>query len=137
MKVKNLSRVINYLFLIIIAAALGILSRKYGSFLPEFFATYTGDTMWAFALYFLLSLFLLKRSFSFRFWLTCLIALIDEFSQFYHAPWIDKLRNTTIGALVLGSTFIWTDLLCYLAGAVLAVIVDYSFIRTKDYSVGR
>ena len=67
MKTKKFSRVINYLILIIVAAVLGILSRKYGSVLPEFLATYTGDTMWAFALYFLLSLFLLKRSFSFRF----------------------------------------------------------------------
>lgn len=137
MKTKKFSRVINYLILIIVAAVLGILSRKYGSVLPEFLATYTGDTMWAFALYFLLSLFLLKRSFSFRFWLTCLIALIDELSQFFHTPWLDELRSTTVGALVLGNTFVWTDLLCYLAGAVLAVIVDYVFIRTRDYQVGR
>ncbi len=137
MKRKNLNRVINYLFLIAIAAAIGILSRKYGSFLPEFLARYTGDTMWAFALYFLLSLFLLKRSFSFRFWLTCLISLLIELSQYYHAPWIDKLRSTLVGALILGSTFVWTDLLCYLAGAVLAVVVDYAFIRTKDYQLRR
>ncbi|MBC8315169.1 MAG: DUF2809 domain-containing protein, partial [Bacteroidetes bacterium] len=57
MKTKKFSRVINYLILIIVAAVLGILSRKYGSVLPEFPASYTGDTMWAFALYFLLSLF--------------------------------------------------------------------------------
>ena len=137
MKTKNFSRIIYYLLLIIVAALLGILSRKYDSVLPEFLALYTGDTMWAFALYFLLSLFLLKRSFNFRFWLTCLIALIDEFSQLFHNPWLDELRSTTIGALVLGNTFVWTDLLCYLAGAVLAVIVDYVFIPTREYQVGR
>ncbi|MBC8436067.1 MAG: DUF2809 domain-containing protein, partial [Bacteroidetes bacterium] len=57
MKTKNFSRIIYYLLLIIVAALLGILSRKYDSVLPEFLALYTGDTMWAFALYFLLSLF--------------------------------------------------------------------------------
>ena len=137
MKVKNITRVINYLILIVVAACLGILSRIYGTILPDFLARYTGDAMWAFALYFLLSLFLLKRSFGFRFWLTCLISLMIELSQYYHAPWIDKLRSTMVGALILGSTFVWTDLLCYLAGAVLAIIVDYSFIRTKDYQLRR
>ena len=131
MKSKNLSRLFNYLLLIIFAAAIGILSRKYSSLLPDFIAAYTGDTAWSFALYFLLSLFLLKKSFAFRFYLTCLIAFVDELSQLYHAPWIDGLRNTTIGALVLGNTFIWTDLLCYLAGAILAVVVDYAFIKTR------
>jgi hypothetical protein len=28
-----------------------------------------------------------------------------EFSQLYHAPWIDTIRAARIGALVLGSTF--------------------------------
>ena len=137
MKGKNLSRIINYLLLIIVGAALGILSRKYGSILPEFLASYTGDTLWAFALYFLLSLFLLKRSFSLRFWLTCLISLMIELSQYYHAPWIDEIRGTLVGALVLGNTFVWTDLICYLVGAILAVVVDYTFIRTKEYQIRR
>lgn len=131
MKVKNTSRVINYLILIFLAACLGILSRKYGTILPEFIASFTGDTMWAFALYFVIALFSLKRSFSFKFFWTCLLSALDELSQLYHAPWIDELRNTIVGALVLGNTFVWTDLLCYLAGAVLAVILDYTFIKTR------
>lgn len=131
MKAKNLSQVFNYLILIIVASVLGILSRTYGSILPDLVARYAGDTMWAFALYYVIALFSLKRTFSFRFILTLILSALDEFSQLYHAPWIDEIRHTTIGALVLGNTFIWTDLLCYLAGAVLAVIVDYAFIKTR------
>ncbi|NQV02092.1 MAG: DUF2809 domain-containing protein [Bacteroidia bacterium] len=131
MKAKNTGRVINYLILIAVAAFLGILSRTYGTILPEFVASYAGDTMWAFALYYVIALLALKSSFSFKFFWTCILSAIDEFSQLYHAPWIDELRNTTVGALTLGNTFVWTDLLCYLAGAVLAVIVDYTFVKTR------
>lgn len=33
-----------------------------------------------------------------------------EFSQLYHAPWLDTIRMTTPGRLVLGSTFNGPDL---------------------------
>ncbi|MBN1198234.1 MAG: DUF2809 domain-containing protein [Bacteroidales bacterium] len=131
MKAKNLSQVFNYLILIIVAAVLGILSRSYGSFLPDLIARYAGDTLWAVALYFVIALFSLKRTFSFRFFLTLILSAVDEFSQLYHAPWIDEIRHTTVGALVLGNTFVWTDLLCYLAGATVAVIIDYTFVKTR------
>ncbi|MBE0646342.1 MAG: DUF2809 domain-containing protein [Bacteroidales bacterium] len=131
MKAKNSSQIINYLILIVIASCLGILSRMYGSILPDVVASYAGDTMWAFALYFVIALFSLKRTFGFRFLLTLILSFIDEFSQLYHAPWVDGIRNTTVGALLLGNTFVWSDLLCYLAGAVMAVVVDYTFIKTR------
>ena len=36
-------------------------------------------------------------------------ATLIEFSQLYHAPWIDSVRETRLGALVLGSVFNWPD----------------------------
>jgi hypothetical protein len=124
MKAKTLRAVFKYVILIGVAAVLGILSRKYGTILPGFLAKYSGDTLWAFALYFFISLFTLKRSPRFRFLCTCILSALDELSQLYHAPWIDSVRSTAAGALVLGNTFVWSDLLCYLAGAVLALGID-------------
>ncbi len=43
-------------------------------------------------------------------------AFVVELSQLYHAPWIDSIRQTTLGGLVLGFGFLWTDLLCYSVG---------------------
>jgi hypothetical protein len=43
-----------------------------------------------------------------------------EFSQLYQAPWIDALRATLPGRLVLGSTFNWPDLPAYATGMGLA-----------------
>ena len=45
-------------------------------------------------------------------------------SQLYHAPWIDAIRDTLPGALVLGYGFLWSDLACYAAGVALGAGVE-------------
>ena len=45
-----------------------------------------------------------------------LFSVAIEFSQIYQADWINALRKTTLGALVLGSGFAWLDMLYYLFG---------------------
>lgn len=52
------------------------------------------------------------------------VSVAVECSQLYHAPWIDAIRDTRFGALVLGSGFLWTDLLCYAVGVVIAATID-------------
>ena len=47
-----------------------------------------------------------------------------EISQLYHALWIDAIRATTLGGLVLGFVFLWSDILCYTVGVLLGIIVD-------------
>lgn len=34
---------------------------------------------------------------------------VIEFSQLYHAEWIDQIRDTSLGGLVLGYGFLWSD----------------------------
>lgn len=47
-----------------------------------------------------------------------------EFSQLYQAPWINEVRHTLFGRLVLGEGFLWSDLLCYLVGIGMGLIID-------------
>ena len=47
-----------------------------------------------------------------------------ELSQLYHAPWIDSIRHTTLGGLILGFGFVWSDLVCYALGVGLGVLVE-------------
>ena len=95
---------------------LGLASRKLAPSLPPFVAAYAGDTLWALTVF-------LGTGILFPRWPTrrvgtaaLLFAFLIELSQLYHAPWIDAIRETTPGALVLGYGFLWTDLLCYAAG---------------------
>ncbi len=54
-------------------------------------------------------------------------AYLIEVSQLYQANWIVAIRNTTLGSLVLGHGFLWSDLVCYTVGIGLAFLLDRYF----------
>jgi hypothetical protein len=56
--------------------------------------------------------------------LAMILSLAVELSQLYHAPWIDSIRQTTLGGLILGFGFLWSDLACYAVGVGLGVILE-------------
>lgn len=95
----------------------GLASRsRLAPCLPAFVAAYAGDTLWALTVFLCLG-FVFR---GLRPWLVALAALIISFSveasQFYQADWINAIRSTHVGALLLGAGFKWSDLLCYTAG---------------------
>jgi len=98
------------------AIALGLASRRFGDGLPPFLAAFAGDTLWA------LLVFAIAGSLSPRaaMWVraagSLAFAIAIECSQLYHAEWLDAVRATAPGALVLGSGFLWSDFACYAAG---------------------
>lgn len=47
-----------------------------------------------------------------------------EFSQLHQAPWLDAIRATVAGKLVLGNAFHWVDLAAYLMGIALGVLAE-------------
>jgi hypothetical protein len=46
-----------------------------------------------------------------------------EISQQYHTPWLDAVRSTTVGHLVLGSGYDPRDFVAYAAGVLIAVLL--------------
>jgi len=114
------NRVLYAIVLVAIVAA-GLASRRFGAHLPAFVATYAGDTLWASMVFAGLGL-LFPRAATRTLAIAALaFAVADEISQLYHAPWIDAIRATRLGALVLGYGFLWSDLACYTVGALGAV----------------
>ena len=90
---------------------------------------YGGDALWALMVFVGFGFLLPRAS-------TLVVALLAltfswgvEFSQLYHAPWIDAVRATLPGKLVLGNTFNWPDLLAYALGIALGVLVEW---RLRD-----
>ena len=47
-----------------------------------------------------------------------------EFSQLYHANWINQIRTTLLGRYTLGQGFLWMDILAYTFGACMAFIIE-------------
>ncbi len=118
--------------LIGLAAVLGIGSRRHASSLPGFVEAYAGDTLWALAAFLGIGLALPRAST----WRVALLAMIFstlvELSQLYHAGWIDAIRRTAPGGLILGSGFVWSDLVCYAVGVGSGVALESGFRPTPN-----
>lgn len=112
-----------------IALLTGLASRKYHYYLPQFLAEYAGDTLWALMLYFMVSTLLAGRPIAVRASISLALAFLVEISQLYHAPWIDSIRETTLGGLVLGFGFLWSDLVCYFVGIMLGSAIEWGIRR--------
>jgi hypothetical protein len=52
----------------------------------------------------------------------CLVTFGLEFLQLYQAPWIQALRKTLPGRLILGNGFTWEDFPCYVVGSAIAYL---------------
>ena len=113
-----------YLALIAIVIALGLASRKYRPELPEIIGEFAGDTLWALMVFLGIGFLLPGLSTLRTAALALLFAFAIETSQLYHAPWIDSIRATTLGHLVLGDTFVWSDFACYVAGVAIGAFGD-------------
>ena len=111
----------------IFVIALGLASRRFPGLLPTIFRKYPGDVLWALMVYFGLGFFRKSASILSLAVLALSISYLDEFSQLYQAPWINTIRSTTFGHLVLGSTFSWQDILSYTIGVSFGVLLEISF----------
>jgi hypothetical protein len=78
--------------------------------------------------YFICRFLFIHKKTKFVILVSLLFCFSIEFSQLYKAPWIENLRHTLFGRLVLGDTFLWGDLLCYMAGIVIGVFIEKVFL---------
>jgi len=115
---------IAYLIAIVITISLGLASRRWSTLLPSFVAQNAGDILWAMMVYFGFRLLLVHKSTLIAIWLSFLFSFGVEFSQLYQEDWINQIRGTTLGALVLGKGFLVEDLVRYTAGIIIAAVLD-------------
>jgi hypothetical protein len=102
----------------------GYSSRKFAAHLPTFLADYTGDTLWALMVY-IGTGFLFPEMRPIRVAAIALaFSFLIELSQLYQAPWINAVRQTTLGGLVLGYGFLWSDLVCYACGVMIGLLSE-------------
>ena len=110
---------IKYFLLTCAIVVLGLLSRKF-SFVP----LWVGDVLWATMIYFILRFFYPESSVRKITLISVVISYAIEFSQLYKAPWIDNMRHTFLGRMILGETFFWGDLVSYTAGILIGIAID-------------
>lgn len=91
----------------------------------SFIRAYVGDGLWALMVFFGIATVANRPPTVSVALLAMLFCFGIECSQLYHVPWIDTLRSTRLGGLVLGYGFLWTDLLCYSVGILIGSLIDY------------
>ncbi|MCF7962065.1 MAG: DUF2809 domain-containing protein [Pirellula sp.] len=119
-----MKRRIVYLLFAVVTMLVGLASRRFRQHLPTFIGEYSGDVLWALMLFLVVSFVLAGRPLFLRCIISLILAFAVEVSQLYHALWIDGIRSTTLGGLVLGFGFLWSDLVCYLVGIAAGMLAD-------------
>ena len=121
-----------YAVAIVLVIGTGLLWRSGLLALPNFVAKYGGDSLWALVVFLCLG-FAFNRSSPVRIALGAVcFAWSVEFLQLYHAPWIDGIRSTRLGRLVLGNMFNSPDLLAYVTGIALGAFAECVFLNANQ-----
>lgn len=125
-----------YLLLTFGTIVLGLGARGMRAALPSSINLYLGDVLWAAMVFLLIAALRPAESTRWVALAAAAFSLAIELSQLYHAPWIDGLRQTRLGGLVLGFGFLWSDLVCYAAGIAIAATIDRAVVRARRNSGG-
>jgi len=122
---------------LVCTVGIGLASRKFPALFPALLEKYPGDALWAQMVYWLVCICTPTASVIKVALYSLAISYADEVSQLYQSPWINQIRATTPGHLVLGSHFSWMDMLSYTIGIALVAPFDRWFFMAKSASKSR
>ena len=90
-----------------------------------------GDALWAMMIYWIVGGIGPTLAGSRRAIIAVLVCWSVELSQLYHPPWLDGLRDTTIGRLTLGTGFDPRDFAAYAMGIAAAFVLERTLLRER------
>jgi hypothetical protein len=123
-----------YLGALLAVLAIGLFWRSPHLPFSPFLRKYGADALWALLVYLLLRFIRPSAKATTSAAIAFAFAVFIEFTQLYHAPWIDSLRDTRLGALILGSIFNWPDIPAYAAGSLIGLLIERGFQRKSPAS---
>ena len=115
-----------------LAVIFGLASRQQPLLGWPVIGPYGGDAAWAMAAYAGSRLIYPARSIMMITVLSLATAFSVELSQLIRLEWLNEIRSTRIGALLLGRGFPWSDLPAYAVGTAVATMVD-AIVRHRSW----
>ncbi|MBJ8052895.1 DUF2809 domain-containing protein [Bacillus cereus] len=119
-----------YAVFTIVVIILGLSSRKFAFALPNLLNDYLGDALWALMIFTGFGFLFPKIETKKLAFISLIFCYGIEISQLYHAEWIDSIRAKTLGGLVLGYGFLWSDLVAYTIGVGVGMLGEF-ILRKK------
>lgn len=116
-----------YFILTLVSVIMGLLSRKFMFIFPKSIAPFVGDMIWAMMIYFGFRFLSPNLNLLKSFLIALLFCFSIELSQLYQADWINAIRGTTLGGLILGHGFLWEDLVSYSIGVIIGFLIDKTY----------
>jgi Protein of unknown function (DUF2809) len=122
---------LHYVTRAVLTIAAGLWIHRGGLSLGAVARDVTGDALWAMMMLWWVSALAPSASILTRAGAALGICIAVECSQLLHAPWLDHVRATVVGHLVLGSGFDPRDLVSYAAGVLLGAAIDRGLSATE------
>ena len=121
-----------YALLVGLVIGTGLLWRSGLLPLSSFLTKYGGDALWALMVFLGFGFVFRRRSTAWIGLSAVGFAWAVEFLQLYHAHWIEVIRATRLGHLVLGTAFNSPDLISYVIGIALGVLAEGVYFRALE-----
>lgn len=120
---------LHYFLFFLGTIVLGLLSRAIKG-IPLFI----GDILYAVMIYFMIHFLFPKAKTKTIAFVSLLVCYAIEILQLSQAHWIVNIRTTTIGHLILGQGFLWSDIVAYTFGIGIVFIIE-SFLKKPTDSL--
>lgn len=117
-----------YFILVVFIIIIGLLSR-----LKDIIPLWIGDALYAAMMFFITRFIFPNKTSRFIFIASLCFCFLIEFSQLYQADWINKLRVTWPGHMILGQGFLWSDLIAYILGVAVGLVIDKAIKKGKSW----
>ncbi len=127
---------LHYAMLTAIVIVAGCMIRsEFSETWPPLVVKCGGDALWALMVFLGLGFLFPRLRTATLATATLAFAYGVEFSQLYQAEWINAFRKTFLGAVTIGSGFLWSDLASYTAGCGIGVVAEItgSFLEKRKH----
>src|ERR1700742_3360797 len=96
-----------YAVAVLVVIAVGLTTRLPLVHWPPMVGKYAGAVLWGAMVYFIVRLGRPAAQLAVSTAIALVLSAFVEFSQLWHPDWLDDVRRTTIGVLLLGRYFAW------------------------------
>jgi len=131
-----MKRKLLYAILFVFCVWLALTTRTHKAWFPELVVNYGGDIIWAGMFVFFVRIFFPKTPLWKIALINYILGILDELSQLNQGPFMLYLRSFTLGRLMLGVGFLWSDIVCYgigtLIGWGIAILIEKYLLQENS-----